>query len=356
MNKPWKDVTIYDIAEKLNLSASTVSRALNNHPIIKEKTRKLVQLTAKEMNFEFNIVQNSQPCGTRRTTIGVILPFLNKENMADMVAGMIEMSDQLGFDVILAQSLGLIAKEIELTREMLKRKVDGLLICLAHEKAEMNHFSKFQKHNIPICSFYSVWNHPYSSQVYINDFRAAHDLTMHLLNEGCEHIAYVTSHTSNNIHQHRLEGYKEALVERRVQFDEKLVFNSDLSVAAGEKVAKQIFELRKMPDAVIVTDDICAVSCMNTLKNLGVKFPNDMLVAGFNNHVVSAMSDPALTTIEIPAYQMGQVALTQLVNQIRSKGTATQHPFRICLEHRLVLRTSSLRLGYENKISDTLIC
>jgi LacI family transcriptional regulator len=100
-----------------------------------------------------------------------------------------------------------------------------------------------------------------------------------------------------------------------------------------------------MPDAVIVTDDICAVSCMNTLKNLGVKFPNDMLIAGFNNHVVSAMSDPALTTIEIPAYQMGQMAFTQLVNHIRSKGTTTQQPFRICLEHRLVLRASSLRLG-----------
>jgi LacI family transcriptional regulator len=199
-----------------------------------------VQLTAEKMKFEFNTVQNSQPCGTR-CTIGVILPFLNKENMADIVAGMIEMSNQLGFDVIFAQTFGFTAKEIELTREMLKRKVDGLLICLAHEKAEMKHFSKYQKHNIPICSFCNVWNHPYSSHVHINDFRAAHDLTIHLLNEGCEYIAYVTSNTSNNTHQNRLEGYKEALVERRVQFDEKLVFNTDLSVAAGERVAKQIF-------------------------------------------------------------------------------------------------------------------
>lgn len=347
MNKPHKEVTIYHIAEKLNLSASTISKALNNHPAVKEKTRKLVQNTAEEMNFGASNISNPE---SSNHTIGVIIPHLNRDNMAGIVSGIIDMADQLRYNVILTQSNGSITKESDLMKEMFRKKVDGLLICLAYEKDEMPHFEKFQQYNIPICSFHKVWSHPYASRINIDNHSAATELTNHLIDAGCRKIVHVTALSLNNIYQDRFAGYYQALNDCGLAFDDSMLIKCDLTTEAGEKLALQFMEMDELPDGIIFNDDRCAISCMKVLKDNGIKVPHDILIAGFNNSLNEVYSDPPLTTISFQGYQMGQMALAQLINQINYKGSAQFTPFKLCLEHFLMARKSTLALNRKKMI------
>ena len=221
--------------------------------------------------------------------------------------------------------------------------MDGLLICLAYEKKEMSHFDKFQKHNIPVCSFHKIWNHPYSSHVKINNYQAAYDLTAHLLDAGCRSIAYVTHHTVNNIYQERLDGYKQALIDHQIKYDENLIIKSDLSADDGIMVAQKLFASSKLSDGLIVNGDTCAVSCMNTLRKLGILVPDEILIGSFNNETVASLSFPSLTTIDIQPYQTGQMAASQLINQIKHRNAQYVTASKICLQHTIVFRESTCK-------------
>ncbi|WP_158826595.1 LacI family DNA-binding transcriptional regulator [Mucilaginibacter lacusdianchii] len=341
MNKPWKEITIYDIAEKLNLSASTVSRALNDHPIIKEKTRKLVKATAEAMNFEFNTQPPIQVAVSQRT-LGVVVPFLYRDQMAEIVSGIMEAASLADYEVIIAQSFGLLSKEIEIVKSMYRKKVDGLLICLAFEKQEMEHFSKFRQHHIPICSFYKVWNDAYCGQVRINDFRAAYELTSHLIQSEYTRIGYVMHQSGDGIYQDRLKGFKSALHNHNLVFEPCWIFKTDLSLNAGQAVAKQISLAENAPDALVFDDDICAAACMNELKKLGYKVPNDIGITAFGN-AAALVTEPPLTTIDFQRYQLGQMVATQLINQVKYRKLHEIQPFKTEVGYELNLRASSLR-------------
>jgi LacI family transcriptional regulator len=341
MNKPWKEITIYDIAEKLNLSASTVSRALNDHPIIKEKTRKLVRATAESMNFEFNIQQHAPAAGNKRT-LGVVLPFLYRDQMAEIISGIVETASSADYEVIIAQSFGLINKEIEIVKSLYRKKVDGLLICLAFEKVEMDHFAKFQQHQIPICSFYKVWNNPYSGQVRINDFKAAYDLTKHLIQEGYTRIGYVTHQSGNGIYHERLNGFQLALQEHGLTQQAEWIFKTDLSTDAGQEVARQISLTNVSPDGLLIDDDLCAAACMNALKKKGYNVPNDIGITAFGTSA-ALFTDPPLTTVDYQRYQLGQIAATQLINQLKYRDVHNLHPFKVEVGYDVTIRNSSLK-------------
>jgi len=341
MNKPWKEITIYDIAEKLNLSASTVSRALNDHPIIKEKTRKLVRATAEAMNFEFNAQQHVSATGNKRT-IGVVLPFLYRDQMAEIVSGIVETASLADYEVIISQSFGLIGKEVEIVKSLYRKKVDGLLICLAFEKQEMEHFAKFCQHKIPICSFYKVWNNAYSGQVRINDFRAAYDLTKHLIQQGYTRIGYVTHQSGNGIYEERYKGFQLALQEHGLMHNPGWVYKTDLSTNAGQEVARQITDARQGPDGLLVDDDLCAAACMNALKKSGYHVPADIGITAFGSSA-APFTDPPLTTVDFQRYQLGQMAATQIINQLKYRDVHNLHPFKVEVGYDLVVRESSLK-------------
>lgn len=344
MNKPWKEITIYDIAEKLSLSASTVSRALNDHPIIKEKTRKLVKATAEAMNFEFNVQSNAPAAGNKRT-LGLVLPFLYRDQMAEIVSGIVETANAADYEVVIAQSFGLINKEIEIVKSLFRKKVDGLLICLAFEKQEMEHLAKFAQRQIPICSFYKVWNNAYSGQVCINDFKAAYDLTTHLISEGYTRIGYITHQSGNGIYGERLKGLQQALQEHGLAQKSEWLFKTDLSVDAGELVASQIALHTEAPDGLLVDDDLCAASCMNALKNKGFHIPGDIGLTAFGNSA-APFTDPPLTTVNFQRYQFGQMAATQLINQLKYRDVHDLHPFKAEVGYELAIRNSSLKAHY----------
>jgi LacI family transcriptional regulator len=140
-----------------------------------------------------------------------------------------------------------------------------------------------------------------------------------------------------------LIGYLEALKQHGLSFQEGMLIKSNLDIAAEDAIALQMLRLKSFPDGLIVNDDHCAISCMNTLRMHGVRIPEDLKIAGSNNHPVSALCYPGLTSINIQALEMGQQAIAQLVNKIKSNAEKNSIPLRMSLEHDLIIRGSSVK-------------
>jgi len=340
MNKPWKAVTIYDIALKIGKSPSTVSRALNDHPMIKDQTKNLVRKTAKELGFEPDN-RTGQHIAHGVNAIGVIVPFLNKDGMADMVTSILDTVAKAGYDVIISQSMDSAKREAELLRNMFTRKIKGLLICLAAEKKEPFQFAKYQQFNIPVCSFFRTLDDSYGGKIYINNQTASYKLTAHLIAEGCIKIGYVIGQSNTQAFSDRIIGYMAALKDHKIAFSKDLIFHTTMNVSGGEIIARKIAESRNSVDGLIFSDDSCAIGCMNTLKQYGKLIPEDISIACFNSTGAELLAHPPLTAIDYSHHQIGKLAALQLINEIKSEQTQQRQPFSLEVGHQLVIRSSS---------------
>jgi len=340
MNKE-KEVTIYDLAEKLNISVATVSRALKDDPVVSEKTKKKIFDLAEEMGYRSNhFARNLR--NQRTDTIGVIVPRLNSYFMSTVIAGIEHVANSQGYNLIISQSSESAEKEVMNARTMFNNRVDGLLVSLAYDTENSDHFSSFFKKEVPVMFFDRVMEHEHVTNVCIDNRKAAYEATLHLIDQGCEQILHITAPSKRNVYIDRLAGYKAALMERGLPFTEDMVIRNNLSQEAGYAVAEQILQMEQRPDGVFVANDNCAVGCMMGLKKKGIAIPRDIAFAGFNNDPVSTVIEPNLTTINYPGYEMGEVAARHLINHLNGAAPITANN-TILLRSELIIRGSSLR-------------
>ena len=340
-NATIKDVTIYDIAAALNISAATVSRGLKNHPAIKQSTKDKIFAQAERMGYRFNTFARN--LRTKRThTIGVIVPRLNSMFMSDVLAGMEKVCNEAGYELIISQSLESVEKEIKNALTMFNSRVDGVLVSLAYNTTDIDHFKRFVDKNIPLIFFDRVFEHPHCPTIIINNFNAAYEMTSHLIDQGCRRILHVTGNLKRNVYAMRFRGYKEALADRGVQFHEDCLMVNNLSAEDGIRTAAHILAMNERPDGIFVANDTCAVACMLELKRQGLTVPDEIRVAGFNNDSLTTVVSPNLTTVDYRGHEMGEVAaktLINLLNGISDQPTAAT----IVLRHQLIVRESTQR-------------
>ena len=336
-----KEITIYDIANKLNISAATVSRALKDHPRVSKKTKKLVIKTANEMGYR----SNSFASNLRKKSshiIGLIVPRLNSNFMADVIAGLEKVLNNNNYNLIISQSLETMQKEISNANAMLVNRVDGLLISLAYDTTNIDHLEPFIKRNIPVIFFDRVFEHDRCPQIYIDNYKAAYEITTHLIKQGCKRIVHITASQLRKIYAERYAGYKKALEDYNIKFDADLVIINDLSSEAGIASAHQILKMSPRPDGVFSANDNCAISCMQTLKKEGIKLPADMAFAGFNNDPAAIVVEPNLTTVNYKGYEMGEVTAKLMIDHLVNKDEF--HPAHsLILRSEMIVRESSLR-------------
>jgi LacI family transcriptional regulator len=336
-----KEVTIYDIASKLNLSPATISRALQNHPAVNKQTKKKIFDMAEKIGYQTNhFARNLRSQKTK--TIGVIVPRLNSHFMSSVIAGVEQYANKEGYNLIISQSSEIASKEADNARTLFNNRVDGLLVSLVYDTTDLSHFDRFSKKNIPIIFFDRVAEFGQSTFIIINNEKAAYDVTRHLISQGCRRIVHITAPSAQNVYADRLQGYKQALKAAQIPFDESYVLTGNLSLEAGKKAAEAILEMNPRPDAVFGANDNCAVGCMLTLKAAGIRIPEDMAVAGFNNDPVSQVIEPNLTTVNNPGYEMGEVAARQLINHLKS-GKSVQTTNSVILRSELIVRASTQR-------------
>ncbi len=334
-----KEVTIYDLAKKLNISPATVSRALKDHPRISKKTKKKIFDLVDEMGYRSNhFARNLRNQKTK--TIGVIVPRLNSNFMSAVIAGIEQVANNEEYNLIISQSSESETKEAANAKILFNNRVDGLLVSLAYNTSELSHFDSFFKKNIPVIFFDRVMDHRGCTNILIDNTSAAYKATKHLIEQGCKRIVHISALPKQNVYVDRLKGYKQALAEFDIPFHEDDLIINSLSFEDGIQAAEIIKNLSPMPDGVFVANDTCAVACMLTLKQEGFRIPEDIAFVGFNNDPVSRVIEPNLSTINYSGHEMGEIAARYLISHLT--GTSNMDMTNtIIMRSELIERDSS---------------
>ena len=336
-----KEVTIYDIATVLNVSSATVSRALKDDPAVKTDTKRKIFEVAEQMGYRTNhFARNLRQKHTK--TIGLIVHELNSNFITSVLAGVEKITTEGGYDLIIAHSSENVTKEIANAKNLFEKRVDGLIASLSFETTNLNHFQSFVEKGVPVIFFDRVEQDGNSTVVIIDNARCGYLATQHLIDQGCKRIAHVTSMLRRNVYSQRYKGYQDALFDNGIALDEKLLIIKDLSEAAGVDAAMEIMRIKPLPDGVFITNDFVAAVCIRTLKEHGIKIPENIAIVGFNNDAIGKLIEPTLTTINYPGNDMGEIAARNLINHL--KGISNMHHTNtIVVRTELIVRNSSLK-------------
>ncbi len=330
--------TIKDIARKLKVSPSTVSRALKNHPDISEATKKAVNELARKLNYQPNAVALSLK-QSRSNTIGVIIPEIVHYFFSSVISGIEDVAYEAGFNVIICQSNEKYDREVANVKTLLAHRVDGILVSVSKETRDYNHFQYIRKNRIPLVFYDRIVPGLKTDQVIIDDFDAAYQATKHLTDTGRKRIVHFAAPQNLLIAQKRKEGYLKAISDAGLTTGEELVFQAD----NFEKARVTVLDILKnnlQIDGVFAVNDLTAIGAMQTLLKRGIKVPGDVAVAGFSDGRFSGITDPTLTSVDQHGYEMGTVATEMLLKRILSE---KDYPCRTrVLNANLIVRESTV--------------
>ncbi len=336
-----KKATINDLAKELNVTASTISRALNDNPRISDETKRLVKEAAKRAGYRLNGVASALRSG-RTFTIGVIVPTADRSFFSSIVRGIEDITNKTGYNLMICQSNDSNKSEIEDINALLRAQVDGIVLSIAKETSDYKHFEDLRERGVPLVLFDRVTHKAGVSTVTVDDYRGAYKATEHLIEQGCRRIAtFVGEHQHINIYKERFRGYKDALADYKVPFYSEYVHTSSLGIDGGREGATTMWALPQPPDAIFCQSDFSALGAMQFLKEKGLKIPHDVALVGFANEPFTAYIEPALTTVDQHPVDMGQTVAKLFLEQIESEDTSPITK-NITLNADLVIRQSSL--------------
>lgn len=347
----FNQVTIKDIARELNISPSTVSRALKDHPDISVDTKKAVNALAEKLNYQPNIVALSLR-QKKTNTIGVIIPEVVHFFFSTVISGIEDVAYQAGYNVILAQSNESYAREVAHVKTLFNSRVDGMLLSLSRETTNFDHVESIISKGVPIVFYDRMYNSPTSSKVIVDDYAGAKEAVNHLIAEGCKNIVHLVGAPNLIISVDRLRGYKDALKENKMEINDKLILSCDSGTfEEGKSVTQKLLSSGTKFDAIFANNDPMAMGAMVAIKEKGLKIPQDIAIVGFSNWFFGELMDPSLTTIDQPGFEMGQEAARLLIKQIDMREKDLYEPVEEIkvLKTRLVIRNSSLKKQLKKK-------
>jgi LacI family transcriptional regulator len=330
-----RQVTIYDIADAADVSASTVSRALRKEPTIARETRKRIQAKAEELGYRYNPFATSLRT-SRTKNIGVIVPKVDNHYMASAVAGIEKVISSEGYNLFLVQSTGCEHKEKAAVDNMYRARVDGLIIFGLKNSSDENISSLFSRKQTPVIAVDSLAQEHVQS-VSIDNYNAAYEMTTYLWQMGCRSIAHVTPNLHNPPYSERFRGYRDAIRDKSATENQQLIIVNDKCETTSDVVGT-ILEMKPFPDAIFFASDVSALLAMPILKSHGIKIPDDVCIAGFGNHPAGRIIEPQLTTIGFSAEEIGESAARSLLNTIDSPQLLFSKQL---VSHELIVRKSS---------------
>jgi DNA-binding LacI/PurR family transcriptional regulator len=333
-------VTIRDIALKLNISTSTVSRALRGIPEVNKETKAAVLQLAKKLNYEPN--QIAQSLRNKKTkTIGVVVPDLVTHFFSSNISGIQEVAAKHGYNVMICQSNESLQTEISNIHALVAGRVAGLLISLSRETSTYDHLKSLSDRNIPLVFFDRVCEAFNTTNIKVDDHDGAFKATEHLIRQGCKRIAHLSGPKELSISKSRLQGYLDALQKNNMDVKEELIIHSRLQKEDVIAQTNYLLDLPDAPDALFAINDPVAIQAMLVMQERGINIPEEVAIVGFTNEPSSALIKPSLTTLAQPAYQMGKIAASHIISQINDPDQFT--PQTIVLSTELIIRNSSLK-------------
>lgn len=338
MVKKTEQITIHDIARALEIDSSTVSRALNDSPRVSAKTKKRILDKANELGYQRNSLASN--LRTNKTnTIGVIVPRISRNFFSNVISGIEETAYEAGYNVVICQSLESFDREKKIMDNLISNRVDGVLISTSMETENFDHLKPYLNNVGPIVFYDRPCSFENCSSISINDYKASFEATEHLIINGCKHIVYFSGPQTVSLYRNRKQGYIDALKKHDIFFDETYCFESMLSEKNGVESAKKVLEL-PIVDGIYSANDTAAIGAIQYLKSQGLRIPKDIAVVGFNNDPISAVIEPSLTTINQPDFEMGKIASSVLIQQIKNNDISRKDQ-SVILDIELIERNSS---------------
>jgi LacI family transcriptional regulator len=342
----FEAVTIKDIAKALGLSTSTVSRALRGSYEISAETKKLVIEYAEKLNYRPNPIALSLK-EKRSRSIGIVVCEIANNFFSQVINGIESVAYKEGYYVIISQSHESYEREVANTQYLASRSVDGLLVSLSSETTDLSHLNKLHDKGLPIVFFDRITEEMQTHKVIANNFNGAYQATEHLLLSGFKRIAHVTSAPHLSIAKERLAGYKAALADHGVPYDESLVKYckyGGLIYSETEQAIDALLNLDKKADALVAASDKLSTGCLMALARRNIKVPDEMGIVGFTNSPMTEIFHPPLSNIRQPAFEMGQVAMEMLIQIIESRHPIKKYETKV-LNTELTVRASSVKTG-----------
>lgn len=336
-----KRTTIHDIAREINSTASTVSRALNDHPGISATTKALVRNAAERLQYRQNKIAASLRSG-RTHVIGVIIPSAEINFFGSVVHGIEHVARSKGYSVLLFQSNEQTDYEIEGIETLLKSRVDGIIVSVAKETTSLAHFMEIKKRNVPLILFDRASDELGVPSVVIDDFKGAYLATEHLIQQGYQRIAHIAGQQHIKIFNDRLRGYVHALRAHGRPLDDDLIQYGKISIESGRHCAQKLLYAAHPPDAIFAVEDFTALGAMQAIKESGLGEPWRIGLVGFANEAFSAYLSPGLSTVVQQTVKMGEEA-ARLFMEIIADKKKMYVPKKVILEPELIVRASSVK-------------
>jgi LacI family transcriptional regulator len=329
--------TINDIARALNITASTVSRALNQHPSISEATRQAVHEKAKDLNYKPNQLAAALRSG-RSHTVGVVVSAADRSFFGKVIRGIEDEVAPAGYNVVVTQTHDEYEREKQVLETLIRSQVDGVIASLGKYSPSHDHYRRLVEGGMPLVLFDNTDEDLGVSQVVIDDFEGAYMAVKHLIEQGCRRIAHFAGPQHLPIYAQRLSAYQTALADHDLPFASELVVDCPSEVSSGLESIQKLWSLSQRPDGLFSSSDYAALGAIKWLKDQGVVMPDQLCIVGFSNEPFTSFIDPALSTVDQHSRRMGRRAARLLLEEIKID---KPKPSRTILKPELIIRASS---------------
>lgn len=333
-------ITIKDLARELNISPSTISRALKDHPDISPQTKKIVKELAEKLKYRPNLLAQGLR-NSKTNTIGVIIPEFIHFFFSTIVSGIEHIAYSKGYNVILCQSAETYEREVTDVKALWNSRVDGMLISISKETTNYNHFQELLNEGLPMVFFDRVTNKLDASQVIVDDYLGAFNAVEFLISKGCKKIVHLAGPKNLEISKNRLKGYKDCLEKYNIKYDDELVIRCPKGTyEESKRFTNIVLNAHDNIDGFFGCNDMAALGAILAVKEKGIKIPDQIKIIGFSDWQLSNLIEPRLSTVSQAGFEMGQAAATILIDEIETDNDKVTHVKKV-ISTKLIERDST---------------
>jgi LacI family transcriptional regulator len=340
--KPKKRTTIYDIAQKLNVTPSSVSRALNNSNYVNEATKKLILKTAEELNYKRNTMASNLRKGQSKT-IGVVVPRINQNFFANVIAGIEDATYKQGYNLIICQSNESYEKEVQSVNTLINQHVDCIVISVSIESNNHKHLQNVIDQNIQLIQFDRVAEELETLKVINDNEQASFEAVDHMIEQGYKRIALLEGPQNVDIFRQRKKGYLQALAKHNIPVIDELIVENTWTKELGAKGTRQLLSLPQPPDAIFASvSDFSALGVLEVATAMNIKVPSQLGICGYSNEDFTEITSPSITTIDQFSFYMGKTVANLYFQEMENNDTIVV-PKIISIKPKLIIRSSTMK-------------
>ncbi|GAB2982872.1 LacI family DNA-binding transcriptional regulator [Mucilaginibacter puniceus] len=340
--KPKKRTTIYDIAEKLNITPSSVSRALNNRNYVNEATKQLILKTAAELNYKRNVLASNLRMGKTKT-IGVVVPRINQNFFSNVIVGLEDATYQQGYNLIICQSNESHEKEVQCINTLINQHVDCIVISVSVDSNDYSHLQNVIDHGIQLIQFDRIVDELETLKVINDNEQASMEAVSHLIEQGYKRIALLEGPQALGIFSQRKAGYLKALKKHNIPQDSELIVENAWTKELGAEATRKLLSLPNPPDAIFAsTSDFSALGVLEVANAMNFKVPAQLGICGYANEPFTELTTPSITTIDQFSVYMGKT-IANLYFQENESNEVTITPKTISIMPKLLIRSSTIK-------------